>query len=91
VNRDLRHLLGELALVNQQVTWVALDMVNDKLPADAQIAFGERLARLGAVGVEARYPSDGQCLDAVRTAARRCAAACRGHDVAGRPGQATTP
>lgn len=45
----------------------------------------------GAATVEARYVTDGQWLDAVRTAARRCAATCRGQDVAGRPGQATTP
>jgi hypothetical protein len=47
MNPTLKKLLGELALVNQQVTWVALDMLNDKLSADAQIAFGDRLVRLG--------------------------------------------
>ena len=47
MNKDMQDLLGELALVNQRVPWVTLDMLNDKLPADAQMAFGARLVRLG--------------------------------------------
>lgn len=47
MNPTLRHLLGELALVNQQVPSVTLDMLNDKLSSDAQAAFGDRLVRLG--------------------------------------------
>lgn len=47
MNPTLRHLLGELALVNQQVSVVTLDMLNEKLSPDAQAAFGDRLVRLG--------------------------------------------
>jgi hypothetical protein len=47
MNPTLRHLLGELALVNRQVPVVALDMLNEQLPPDAQAAFGALLVRLG--------------------------------------------
>jgi hypothetical protein len=47
MNPDLQHLLGELALVNQQVPMVTLDILNGKLSPDAQAAFGDRLVRLG--------------------------------------------
>ncbi|HEX3592650.1 MAG TPA: hypothetical protein VHV74_23750 [Pseudonocardiaceae bacterium] len=47
MNKDMQELLGELALVNQRVPWVTLDMLNDTLPVDAQMAFGARLVRLG--------------------------------------------
>jgi predicted ATPase len=47
MNRTTQELLGELALVNQQVPMVTLDMLNNKLSADAQTAFGDRLVRLG--------------------------------------------